>query len=132
MAHQDPTTTPTTTTTTTTTHMAAAPRRPPRRRTIFLRRRKLTTVRLGGRRPRRGLFLLNLWRKMRLRWLKLRYSCALKKLKAYYRSVVADIIEAGASVEALQQRMLMEATCAVPVMGLNSFPSVARHRAIIM
>ncbi|XP_030526364.1 uncharacterized protein LOC115738028 [Rhodamnia argentea] len=123
MAHQDPTTT---------THMAAPSQRwPPRRRTIPLRRRKLPTVRLGGKRPRPGLLLLKMWRKMRLRWLKLRYSCMLKKLKEYYRSLIADIIEAGAAVETFQQRMLMETACAVPGMGFNNFPSVARHRATI-
>ncbi|XP_030473495.1 uncharacterized protein LOC115691071 [Syzygium oleosum] len=127
MAHQDPTTN-----TTTTTHMVAASRWPPRRRAIPLRRRKLPTVRLGGKRPGRGLFLLKMWRKMRLRCLKLQYSCMLKKLKEYYRSLIADIIEAGVSLETFQQRLLMETTCAVPVMAFNSFPTVARHRAIIM
>ena len=97
-----------------------------RRRTFFLRRRnKLPTVRLGGKKPRRGLFIVRVLKKMRLRWLKLQYTCMLRKLRKYYRNLIEDVVEAGVAVEALQQRMFMESTFAVPVMGVSfsTFPS---------
>ncbi|XP_021295057.1 uncharacterized protein LOC110424727 [Herrania umbratica] len=106
------------------------------RRRIFLRRRnKMPTVRLGGKKPRRGLFIVRILKKMRLRWLKLQYTCMLRNLGKYYRNLIKDIVEAGASVEALQQRMFMESTFAVPVMGVSfsSFPSATgsdRPRAL--
>ncbi|XP_022724857.1 uncharacterized protein LOC111281379 [Durio zibethinus] len=90
------------------------------RRRIFLRRRnKLPTVRLGGKKPRRGFFIVRVLKKMRLKWLKLQYKCMLRKLRKYYRNLIKDIVEAGATVEALQQRMFMESTFAVPVMGVS-------------
>ncbi|KAK3220289.1 hypothetical protein Dsin_014259 [Dipteronia sinensis] len=107
-------------------------------RRVFIRRRKLPVVRLGGTRkkPRRGVFLVRMFRKVRLRWLRLHYTCMIKKLKEYYLQMVKDIKEAGASLETFQQRILMEASFAVPVMGLSlsSFPSVAgsdRPRSLI-
>ncbi|XWS12157.1 hypothetical protein CRYUN_Cryun37aG0065800 [Craigia yunnanensis] len=96
------------------------------RRRIFLHRpNKLPTVRLGGKKPRRGLFIVRVLKKMRLRWLKLQYTCMLRKLRKYYRNLIKDIVEAGSTVEALQQRMFMESTFAVPVMGVSfsTFPS---------
>ncbi|XAR67572.1 hypothetical protein NMG60_11002375 [Bertholletia excelsa] len=96
------------------------------RRKIQLRRRKLPTVRLGERKPRRGRhFLLRLFRRARLRWLKLNYLRILKKLKQYYRSLIRDIIDGSATAEAVQQRILMETSFAVPVLGVsfNSFPN---------
>ncbi|XVF74307.1 hypothetical protein PTKIN_Ptkin13bG0099900 [Pterospermum kingtungense] len=117
------------------------PKTPPQtqlsRRRIFLRRcNKLPTVRLGGKKPRRGLFIVRVLKKMRLRWLKLQYTCMLRKLRKYYRNLIKDIIEAGSTVEALQQRMFMESTFAVPVMGVSfsSFPSATasdRHRPLL-
>ncbi|XVF25232.1 hypothetical protein REPUB_Repub13aG0195500 [Reevesia pubescens] len=91
------------------------------RRRIFLlpRRNKLSTVRLGGKKPRRGLFIVRVLKKMRLRWLKLQYTCMLKKLRKYYRNLIKDIVEAGSTVEALQQRTFMD-----PMgVSFSSFPS---------
>ena len=64
-------------------------------------------------------------KKMRLRWLKLQYTLMLRKLMKYYKNLIKDIVEAGVAVEVLQQRMFMESTFAVPVMGasFSSFPS---------
>ncbi|OMO70673.1 hypothetical protein CCACVL1_18729 [Corchorus capsularis] len=111
------------------THLSTAPQSHlTRRRLIFLRRRnKLPTVRLGGKKPRRGLFIVKVLKKIRLKWLKLQYTCMLRNLRNYYRNLIKDIIEAGATVEAMQQRMFMESTFAVPVMGVSfaSFPSAS-------
>ncbi|KAI4330710.1 hypothetical protein MLD38_028970 [Melastoma candidum] len=108
--------------------------RRPWRRAIRICPRKLPTVQLGGKnRPRKGGLLLtrSIWRKMRMRWLRLRYSTILRKLKEFYQQAIRDIADAGDSYEAFQQRILMEAACAVPVgVGLNSFPTVARQRSI--
>ncbi|OAY53222.1 uncharacterized protein LOC110613926 [Manihot esculenta] len=108
------------------THLSVAFRWPTRRR-ISLRRRKLPSVRLGGKKQRRGLFLLRMLRRMRVKWLKLHYSCLLRKLKEYYRNLIKDVIEAGATIEVYQQRLVMEASFGVPVMGFNfsSYPSMA-------
>ncbi|CAN0877699.1 hypothetical protein LINGRAHAP2_LOCUS12041 [Linum grandiflorum] len=54
-------------------------------------------------------------RRVRLRWLKLQFF---KRLKEYYKGLVKDIIDAGATMEAYQQRMLMETSLAVP-MGVS-------------
>ncbi|PSR96204.1 Receptor-type tyrosine-protein like [Actinidia chinensis var. chinensis] len=98
----------------------------PHRGKISLRRRKLPSVRLGGgKRPRRGLFLVRRFRRARLRWLRLKHWCTFKKLKQYYRNLVKDIVEASATIEAVQQRILLETSFAIPVMGmsLTSFPN---------
>ncbi|XVF27074.1 hypothetical protein REPUB_Repub14bG0075100 [Reevesia pubescens] len=108
------------------THLATKYQCHQARRRIFLRRRnKLPTVRLGGKKPRRGLFIVKVLKKMRLRWLKLQYTCMLRKLRKYYRNMIKNIVEAGSAVEAFQQRMFMESTFAIPVMGVSfsSFPS---------
>ncbi|EEF27816.1 uncharacterized protein LOC8280831 [Ricinus communis] len=107
----------------------------PTRRKIWLRRRKLPTLRLGGKKPRRGSFLIRVLRKVRLKWLKLQYSCMLRKLKEYYRNLIKDVVEAGATIEVYQQRLVMEASLAVPVLGFNFYPSVpgsARPRSVFM
>ncbi|KDP40688.1 hypothetical protein JCGZ_24687 [Jatropha curcas] len=122
---------------TTQTHLTAASRWPIIRRRISLRRRKMHTVRLGGKKPRRGLFLLRMLKKMRLRWLKLQYSCMLRKLKEYYSNLIKDIVEAGATIESYQQRLVMEASLAVPVMGISfsGYPSMSgsdRPRSIFL
>ncbi|MBA0807643.1 hypothetical protein Gohar_023436 [Gossypium harknessii] len=104
------------------THLATSFQCQARRRIFFLRLRhhnKLPTVRLGGKKPRRGLSIARVLKKMRLRWLKLRYACMLRKIKKYYRDLIKDIVEAGSTVEALQQRMFMESTFAIPVMGVS-------------
>ena len=61
----------------------------------------------------------------------------LRKLKMYYKSLIKDLIEANASVESYQQRVLMETSFAVPVVGVSfcSYPSaaaMANPRSIIM
>ncbi|KAJ9179416.1 hypothetical protein P3X46_011205 [Hevea brasiliensis] len=115
------------------THLTTAFRRPTHRR-IWLRRRRLPLVRLGGKKPRREFFMRML-RKMRLRWLKLHYSCMLRRLKVYYRNLIKDLVEAGATIEAYQQRLVMEASFAVPVMGISGYPSMVgsdRTRSIFI
>ncbi|XP_010261839.1 PREDICTED: uncharacterized protein LOC104600541 [Nelumbo nucifera] len=93
-------------------------RLPRRRKILTTRRRKVQTIHLGGKKRRGGLFLVKVFRKIRLRWLKLQYSCMLKKLKDWYYSVVKDLIEAGATLEAVQQRLIMETYFTVPIMGV--------------
>ncbi|KAL3528581.1 hypothetical protein ACH5RR_007903 [Cinchona calisaya] len=96
------------------------------RRRLSFRRRKLPTVRLGGnKKPRKGFFLVRLFRRVKLKSLKNKYFCMLKKLKNYYTSLVKDIIEAGGTIESFHQRVLLETSFAVPVMGIsfNSFPN---------
>ncbi|KAE8659579.1 Subtilase family protein [Hibiscus syriacus] len=109
------------------THLDTASRCQTRRGIFFIRRNrnKLPTVRLGGgKKPRPGLFVVRFLKKTKLRWLKLQYTCMLRKMKKYYRDLIKDIIEAGSTVEALQQRMFMESTFAVPVMSVSvaSYP----------
>ncbi|KAE8655376.1 Subtilase family protein [Hibiscus syriacus] len=62
---------------------------------------------------------------MRLRWLKLQYTCVLTKMKKYYNDLVKGLVEAGSTVEAMHQRMFMESTFAVPFMGVSfaNYPS---------
>ncbi|OVA08342.1 hypothetical protein BVC80_209g66 [Macleaya cordata] len=92
-----------------------------RRRLLGGRRRKVPSVRLGGeKKPRRGLLIASLFRRIRLKWLKLQYSCMLKKLKDVYYSMVKDLIEAGTTLESIQQRIMTETYFSVPVMGAPS------------
>ncbi|XP_059459121.1 uncharacterized protein LOC132188625 [Corylus avellana] len=109
------------------TRLIPAVQGPTTRFQIPLRRRKLPTVRLGGKKPRRAFILARVFRRIRLRWLKLQYTCMLKKLREYYRNLVKDIVDAGATLETFHQRVLMEASLAVPVMGVsfNNYPSVS-------
>lgn len=87
------------------------------------RRRRQATVRLGGKKKnRRGVFLARLVRRVRLK---------LKKVKDYYNSLVKDMIEAGSSLEAFQQRLLLETSFGVPVMGLSFNTSYALERPSI-
>ncbi|KAL9228507.1 hypothetical protein vseg_004082 [Gypsophila vaccaria] len=106
---------PTTPTTTTTTS------RPPRRK-IHLRKRgrRLPTVHLGGgKKPKHGFFLTKLFRRARVKWLKL---CMFKKLKQYYKALIRDVIEASAFADAYQQRMFMETSLAtVPGISFSNF-----------
>ncbi|KAI4355421.1 hypothetical protein L6164_004198 [Bauhinia variegata] len=97
------------------------------RRSLPLRRRKMQMVRLGGKKPRRRMMVLvRLFRKMKLRWLKLQYLCMLRKLKEYYRNLIKDMVEGGATIESYQQRLFMESTFAIPVgFTFSSYPS--RH-----
>lgn len=106
------------------THLNPAGRYTPRFR-IPLRRRKLPTIRLGGdKKPRRVVTLAKIFRRMRLRWLKLQYMLMLKKVKEYYKNLIKDLKEAGATLETFHHRLLLEASLAVPVMGVsfNNYP----------
>ncbi|KAK4781158.1 hypothetical protein SAY87_017264 [Trapa incisa] len=96
---------------------------PRRRLGIKLRRRRtLPTVRLGGDRPRPAVLILrSVWKRMRLRWLKMQYCRLLRRLKEHYRKLMEEMIEASAYMEPFQQRALMEASCGVPVMAGVSF-----------
>ncbi|PWA41272.1 hypothetical protein CTI12_AA082040 [Artemisia annua] len=79
------------------------------------RKKKVQTVRLGGRRQ----IFVRMIRKIRIKWMKMKQACTLKKLKEYYYSVLKDVIEAGGSFETFQQRLMMETSFAVPVLGLS-------------
>ncbi|CAN4100064.1 unnamed protein product [Withania somnifera] len=100
------------------------------RRKISLRKKRLPTVRLGsgGKKndnTRRGFAVGKIFRRLKLQWLKLQYMCLLKKLREYYQCAVKDIMENSGAVDAFQQRLLLETSFAVPVMGLsfNTFPN---------
>ncbi|KAK1434236.1 hypothetical protein QVD17_11155 [Tagetes erecta] len=88
-----------------------------RRRIWPLRRRKkkVATVRLGGKRQ----LLVKTLRRIRMKWMKMKKACSLKKLKEYYYSVLKDVIEGGGTFETYQQRLILETSFAVPVMGLS-------------
>ncbi|KAJ0007680.1 hypothetical protein Pint_29146 [Pistacia integerrima] len=99
-----------------------------RRRVILRRRRKLPVIRLGGSasdKPKRGMFIVRMVRRMRLRWLKLRYVRMIKKLKQYYRDMVKDFMDASASLESFQQRALAEASFASLGLAFTTFPSMS-------
>lgn len=95
----------------------------PIHRRLSFRRRRLPLIRLGGgKKPRQGSFLARLFKKsVKMRSLKHKCSCILKKLKNYCRSLVKEVIETGGS---FQQRMLLDSAFALPVMGL-SFTSLS-------
>ncbi|PIA35879.1 hypothetical protein AQUCO_03400044v1 [Aquilegia coerulea] len=90
------------------------------RRVTWYRRRKVQSIRLGGKKKRKGFVLVRLLKKVKLKWLKVQYSYMLKRLKNYYLSVVKDLIEAGATLETLQQRVMMETSFAIPVMSVSA------------
>ncbi|GAA0171481.1 hypothetical protein LIER_25501 [Lithospermum erythrorhizon] len=100
-----------------------------RRPKIWFRRtrRRLPIVRLGGggeAKQRRGLILVKtMLRRLKLKWLKLKYITMMKKLKEYYHGLIKDIIQGAGTLDAFQQRLLLETSFAVPVMGVsfNSF-----------
>ncbi|XP_034696145.1 uncharacterized protein LOC117922208 [Vitis riparia] len=82
------------------------------------RRRKLPIVRLGGdadATPQQGEELVSMTQKMKV------------KLKDYYHTVVKEFVEAGGSVNSLQQKIMMESSFTVPIKGVAvcSFPSVS-------
>ncbi|XP_058079456.1 uncharacterized protein LOC131227681 [Magnolia sinica] len=85
------------------------------------KRRKRPSIRLGRkkRRTRGGFFLLRAFRRLRLRWLRLKYSYMLKKLKAFYSSVVKDLIEAGATMEVIQKRIMLDTYFTLPIMPMS-------------
>ncbi|KAL9291345.1 hypothetical protein AtEden1_Chr3g0171381 [Arabidopsis thaliana] len=84
---------------------SSAFRWPSSRRKIYLRRRKPQVV----------------VTRMRLKWLRLYYVRLVKKIKAYYRTIVKEFEEAGAAT--IQQRMTVEtAAFAAPGLGLSFCP----------
>ncbi|KAG9146820.1 hypothetical protein Leryth_005132 [Lithospermum erythrorhizon] len=62
-------------------------------------------------------------RRLKLKWLKLKYITMMKKLKEYYHGLIKDILQGAGTLDAFQQRLLLETSFAVPVMGVsfNSF-----------
>lgn len=101
-------------------------RRPARHR-VVIRHRKPPAIRLGGKRPRRVTRLLRAFRKIRPRLLKLHYLCLLRTAREYYRKTVKEMKAASSAVEAFQQRVLMETSLAIPVMGVSftTYPNMA-------
>ncbi|AEE75460.1 hypothetical protein AtNW77_Chr3g0170471 [Arabidopsis thaliana] len=102
---------------------SSAFRWPSSRRKIYLRRRKPQVVRLGGKNstPRGSFSLKKVVTRMRLKWLRLYYVRLVKKIKAYYRTIVKEFEEAGAAT--IQQRMTVEtAAFAAPGLGLSFCP----------
>ncbi|KAJ9691917.1 hypothetical protein PVL29_011162 [Vitis rotundifolia] len=98
-----------------------------RRRIRLRRRRKLPIVHLGGdadATPQQGEELVSMTQKMKV---KVKYFFTLRKLKDYYQTVVKEFVEAGGSVNSLQQKIMMESSFTVPIKGVavSSFPSVS-------
>ncbi|KAL6496927.1 hypothetical protein OROGR_028856 [Orobanche gracilis] len=89
------------------------------------RRQRLPIARLGGENPRRGSFAASLCKKVKLKWVRVKYLTLLRKLKKYYDSCVKDLMGGSGAIESFQQRMLLETSFAIPVMGLslNAYPS---------
>ncbi|XP_047310603.1 uncharacterized protein LOC124914153 [Impatiens glandulifera] len=93
------------------------------------RRRVMPTVRLGDGKPSRGgrrlLLIIRVVRRARVRWEKLKKSSVLKKLKELYRSLIRDVLDSGATIDAFHHRLLLETSfTALPLMPItfNSFP----------
>lgn len=104
-------------------HLVSAFRWPSSRRKIYLRRRKQQVVRLGGKNstPRGRFSLKRVVTRMKLKWLRLYYVRLVKKIKAYYRTMVKEFVDAGATT--IQQRMTVEtAAFAAPGLGLSFCP----------
>ncbi|MCD7447421.1 hypothetical protein HAX54_029095 [Datura stramonium] len=100
-----------------------------RRKISFGRRKKLPTVLLGGirgKKQRRRFSLVRIFRRVRLKWLKLQYLRMLKKLKEYYWSSVNNILEGHEAIDAFERRLLFETSFLIPVMAL-SFPTFPNH-----
>ncbi|KAL7599333.1 hypothetical protein Lser_V15G25336 [Lactuca serriola] len=91
------------------------------------RKKKLPTVRLGGGQSRSplqgggsGSLMAGMIRRIRVRWMKLKKACALKKLKEYYLCVLKELTENdNGSFEKRQQLLLMESSFGIPVMGIT-------------
>ncbi|XP_019417805.1 PREDICTED: uncharacterized protein LOC109328680 [Lupinus angustifolius] len=95
---------------------------PHRRRLTLLRRRKVQSVQLGGKRSRRRMVgLVRIFKRLRLKWLKLKYLCMLKKLKEYYKNLMKDLVEGAATIETFHQRLLMESSSFAMPLGVSSF-----------
>ncbi|GFP85729.1 hypothetical protein PHJA_000716600 [Phtheirospermum japonicum] len=93
------------------------PQKTTRRWKISRRRQRLPTVRLGGEKPRRGFSFSRACRKVKLKWMTVKYYCMLKKLKKYYASFVKDLMEGTRATESFRQGMILDATFGVPIMG---------------
>ncbi|KAK7255737.1 hypothetical protein RIF29_29156 [Crotalaria pallida] len=85
----------------------------PHRGVHLPRRRKVQAVRLGGKKQPRGMVkrFVRIFRRMRMKWLKLQYVRMLKRLKEHYRNLLKKLDEAGNTIETL---MFMESTNVIP------------------
>ncbi|KAK7255738.1 hypothetical protein RIF29_29157 [Crotalaria pallida] len=95
----------------------------PHRGVHLPRRRKVQAVRLGGKKPRRGMVkrFVRIVRRMRMKWLKLQYVRMLKRLKEHYRNMLKEVVETGKTIETL---MFMESTNVIPgSITISSCPS---------
>lgn len=92
---------------------------------ISFRRRKLPRIRLGGKRARGGFLLMRVFRRVKMRWLKLKHSRMLKKLIKYYLNMMKDVVIGSGTIKSFQQKLLSETSFAIPVLGLsfNSYPN---------
>lgn len=86
-------------------------------------KKRIPVVRLGTHKNRQGrhFSLSRVLRRVRLRWLRLKYCCMLKRLKQYYKSLIKDIIHGTASLEAYhQQRVLIESSMGMAHLALGA------------
>ncbi|GAB2269032.1 hypothetical protein Dimus_003961 [Dionaea muscipula] len=104
---------------------------PTSRHGILLRRRRknLPRERLGG---KKKPLLVRIFRRFRFRKLKIQYRFLIKKLKQCCRSAINDVIEGSASWEAMQHRISMEMSMAVPVMGLAFAGAGGSHMVVVL
>ncbi|CAI9757714.1 unnamed protein product [Fraxinus pennsylvanica] len=95
------------------------------RRKISFRRQRLPMIRLGGKRPRGGFLLMRVFRRVKMRWSKLKHLRMLKKLKKYYLNLMKDIAIGSGTIKSFQQKLHLETSFAIPVVGLsfNSYPN---------
>ncbi|KAI3933265.1 hypothetical protein MKX01_016563 [Papaver californicum] len=95
------------------------------------KRKKLPSIRLGGKKVKKGFNqqVVRLIKKIKVKWIKLHYSCMLKRLKSFYYSMLKDLMDANSyaakDYDSMQQRIMMESYFSVPVMGVSivSVPS---------
>ncbi|KAI3980137.1 hypothetical protein MKX01_033278 [Papaver californicum] len=95
------------------------------------KRKKLPSIRLGGKKVKKGFNqqVVRSIKKIKFKWIKLQYSCMLKRLKSFYYSMLKDLMDAnnytGTNYDSMQQRIMMESYFSVPVMGVSilSVPS---------
>ncbi|KAI3851050.1 hypothetical protein MKW92_045465 [Papaver armeniacum] len=93
------------------------------------RRKKLPSIRLGDKKVKKGFNqqVIRLIKRIKVKWIKLQYSCMLKRLKSFYYSMLKDLMDANYtdSYDSMQQRIMMESYFSVPVMGVSivSVPS---------
>ncbi|KAK7255736.1 hypothetical protein RIF29_29155 [Crotalaria pallida] len=115
------------------THLETIPPWQPHRGVHLPRRRKVQAVRLGGKKPRRGILkrFVRIFSRMRIKWLKLQYVMMLKKLKEHYRNLLKKLDETGNTIETL---MFMESTTVIPgSITISGCPSrYGSHRPTII